>query len=146
MFPIKHTWGESCHSSQQISSFHKLSNSCCSHSHRTMKSWFFTSNVQFFRPLLLLKLFMSCACLGCLIQSRKNVIRKCGPLTIKNVLWFPWIPSGAELSASIAKRLISIKVLVQEEVLEPYRSVGSCATEGQLKCVIAHQNPVCFTN
>lgn len=44
---------------------------------------------------------------------------------------------GAELSVSITKRLISIKVLVQEEALEAFRSAGSCATEGQSKCVIA---------
>lgn len=45
--------------------------------------------------------------------------------------------SIAELSVSITKRLISIKVLVQEEVLEAFRSEGSCATEGQSECVIA---------
>lgn len=50
------------------------------------------------------------------------------------------------MSASIAKRLISIKVLVQEEVLKDFRSVGSCVTEGQLKCMIALENSVCFTN
>lgn len=44
---------------------------------------------------------------------------------------------GAELSVSITKRLISIKVLVQEEVLEPFRSTGSCAAEEQSKRVIA---------
>lgn len=53
---------------------------------------------------------------------------------------------GAELSVSITKRLISIKVLVQEEVLEAFRSAGSCATEGQSKCVIAivSQEPCLF--
>lgn len=45
--------------------------------------------------------------------------------------------AGAAFSVSITNRLISIKVLVQEEALEPFRSVGSCATEEQSKCVIA---------
>lgn len=44
---------------------------------------------------------------------------------------------GAKLSVSITKRLISIKVLVREEVLEAFRSAGSCATEGQSERMIA---------
>lgn len=74
------------------------------------------------------------------VKKEQDVIRKCGQPMMKNVLWFPWLLilcSGAQLSVSITKRLISIKVLVPEEVLELFRSTGSCATEGQSKCVIA---------
>lgn len=137
---------EHCHSSQQIPPLSQIVQSMFfrQQSNKNNELLILTSSRQFFWPLLLSKLFMSCVCLGWLVQSRK-----------KNKTWsgnvgFSWsrIFSGfhgypeilcrrAELSVSITKRLISIKVLVQEEVLEAFRSAGSCATEGQSKCVIA---------
>lgn len=142
----KHTRiGNSCCSPQQILFFHKLSNCCCCHISppMTVSSRFLTSSGPFFRPSLSLKLSMSCLRFGWLVQTRNSQMWS-GNVGFSWSRMFPGfhgyreiLCSGAELSVSITKRLISIKVLVQEEVLELFRSAGSCATEEQSKCVIA---------
>lgn len=109
--------------------------------------------VQQWRPyyssfLLLLKHF-HVLCVSWMIGSVKGRKKKKNKMQSRNVS-FSWsrmypgfhgdeeiLCSGTELSVSITKRLISIEVLVREEVLEAFRSAGSCATEGQSNGVIA---------
>lgn len=118
-------------------------NCCCSHRNPpiTMASWFLTSNSQFLWSFFFEAFHALCASwmIGS-VKKEQDVIKKHG-LSHDEAC-----SSGfhgyqeilcSKLLLSITKRLISIKVLVQEEVREPFRSAGSCATEEQSKCVIA---------
>lgn len=130
-----HTWGESRHSSQhiavQLPSFPQKSD-------KDNEFLIFNERQTILSPLYFCRSF---SCLGWLVQSRRcyqemwsSHDQEFSPVSMATEGSYV---AEQNCQSQLQNRLISIKVLVQEEVLEAFRSAGSCATEGQSKRVIA---------